>query len=205
MADIKFYITNFYNIRFLPTNVLPVSTAVWDPKWFHNNAGQDFIFLDKRGIYNGVRCVELSPYKLTDHSCGKECNQTPPECSFIKSYREYIYSLDFDKIYKYLSGLAERFKVSRKLRFAPEICLMVHEKPENPCSERGVLIDWFRNNNVNPCQPKGVAASWFSFLRLSLLCWNYNPNAAEANVSTEACSKHSALLVEPNIFTFLAA
>ena len=30
-------------------------------------------------------------------------------------------------------------------------------------------------------------------------------NAAEANVSTEACSKHSALLVEPNNFTFLAA
>ena len=32
----------------------------------------------------------------------------------------------------------------------------------------------------------------------------FNPNTAEANVSTEACSRRSALLVEPNNFTFLA-
>ena len=25
---------------------------------------------------------------------------------------------------------------------------MVHEKPDNPCSERQVLVDWFKDNGV---------------------------------------------------------
>lgn len=129
--------------------MLPVSTAVWDPKWFHNNGGQDVIFMDKNGIYNGLRCQELSPYKISDHSCGKDCEQTPPDCSFLSEYRKYIYSLDFEKTYGFLKSLAEKFKTVKKLEQEPEICLLVHEKPDNPHSERPVLIDWFRDNDVD--------------------------------------------------------
>ena len=36
--------------------MIPVSTAMWDPKWFHDFTGdEDYIFKDKRGIYNGIR------------------------------------------------------------------------------------------------------------------------------------------------------
>jgi hypothetical protein len=30
----------------------------------------------------------------------------------------------------------------------PIIVLLVYEKPDNPCSERCVLIDWFKKNNI---------------------------------------------------------
>ena len=61
----KVYITYFYNIRFFKDNMIPVSTAVWDPKWFHNNGSNTDIFVDDNDIYNGIRCSELSPYKIT--------------------------------------------------------------------------------------------------------------------------------------------
>ena len=128
--------------------MIPVSTAVYDPKWYHNNLGDAHIFLDKNGVYNGVRCPDLSPAKVNDHSCGEKCNQNVSNCSFLKSYREYIYSLDFKKVYSYFEDLCKLMKKSRRLRYEPEICLMVHEKPNNPCSERGVLIDWFKDNGV---------------------------------------------------------
>ena len=31
----NFYISYFYQIRNMKHNTLPVSTAMWDPKWFH--------------------------------------------------------------------------------------------------------------------------------------------------------------------------
>ena len=144
----KIYISYFYKIRFFKNNMIPVSTAIWDPKWFHNNGTSADIFIDENGIYNGIRCMELSPYKLTEHSCNKECNQFAPNCSFIKAYKEYIYSLDFQKTYGYLCGLSNKLRDMKKLNYEPSICLMVHEKPDNPCSERSVLMDWFKDNGI---------------------------------------------------------
>lgn len=33
-----------------------------------------------------------------------------------------------------------------KSNYEPEIILIVYETPDNPCSERRVLIDWFASN-----------------------------------------------------------
>lgn len=93
----KFFITYFYNVRFLPPNSIPVSTAVWDPKWFHNFSG-DLIFVDKRGLYNGYRIPELSPAKIEHVDCSDTCNKDYNNCRFLKEYRDYIYSLDFNYI-----------------------------------------------------------------------------------------------------------
>ena len=145
----KFYITYFYNVRFLSPSVLPVSTAMWDPKWFHNNMSQSYIFEDKKGVYNGFRIEELSPYKLEHISCGDTCNEEPGNCSFIKSYHDYIFSLDFNEIYNKLLELAKGLQEQRNYRNIPDICLLVHEKPDNPCSERCVLVDWFKSNGID--------------------------------------------------------
>ena len=144
-----FYITYFYNIRFLSSNMIPVSTAMYDPAWFHNNLGSKHVFLDSRGVYNGVRYPDFSPGKLTVQDCNKNCDQNPPNCTSLKAYRDYIYSLDFKKAYKYFTDLAAVLKKTRKLRYEPEIVLLVHEKPDNPCSERSVLMDWFHDNGVD--------------------------------------------------------
>lgn len=137
------YITYFYNIRFFPTNLLPVSTAVWDPKWYHNFKTNDVVFRDKRNVVNGIRADILSPYKIDNCEC-KSCksNKDTSICSFIKQYHDYIFSLNFNEVYNELLNLSVAFNDS-------DICLMVYEKPDNPCSERVTLVEWFKCNGIN--------------------------------------------------------
>ena len=136
------YITYFYNIRFFPKNLIPVSTAMYDPKWYHDFKSNDTIFKDKRGILNGIRAEMLSPYKVESIEC-KNCNsnKNPSICTFIKQYHDYIFSLDFNKVYDWLRNISHKFNDA-------DICLMVYEKPDNKCSERATLIEWFANNGV---------------------------------------------------------
>ena len=61
----KIMTSYFYQIRFMKQNYIPLSTAIWDPKWFHQNKGQDFQFKDKNGVWNGLRAEIFMP--------GKEC------------------------------------------------------------------------------------------------------------------------------------
>lgn len=35
-VNMKFYTSYFYKLRFFTPNMLPFSTAKWDPKWYHN-------------------------------------------------------------------------------------------------------------------------------------------------------------------------
>lgn len=136
------FISYFYNIRFFPIKLIPVSTAVWDPKWYHAFKSNDFIYRDKRGIINGIRAEILSPYKIESCEC-KNClsNKNTAVCSFIKQYHDYIFSLDFNSIYNQLKTISDQFDNA-------DICLMVYEKPDNPCSERNTLIEWFKCNDV---------------------------------------------------------
>lgn len=140
----KFYISYFYNIRFFPRNLIPISTAMYDPEWYHMNKGNDYMYIDKRGVINGVRCHGLSPYKVNS-KCGIECvlKGTGEPCDFIMQYSQYLHSLDFNQV----KALIEH-EIS-KLRKDCDVCLMVYEKPDNPCSERKPLIDWFKENGVD--------------------------------------------------------
>lgn len=136
------FITYFYNIRFFPTNLVPVSTAVYDPKWYHCFRSNDTVFVDKRGVVNGLRANILSPYKIENCECWDcKSNKDPTKCSFIKQYRDYIFTLSFNDVYNFLKRISNKFNDA-------DICLIVYEKPDNPCSERGVLVEWFANNNV---------------------------------------------------------
>lgn len=138
----RFYISYFYNIRFFPENLVPVSTAKWDPTWYHDSKGNNHIYLDKRRVINGVRCNGLSPYKINNVSCNS-CDKTKYEtCSFLKDYKKYLDSLDFNIVKSVLEH-----EIS-KLKKDADICLIVHEAPSNPCSERGALVQWFKENGV---------------------------------------------------------
>ena len=89
----KLAISYFYQIRYFKKNMLPVSTALWDPKWYHDFQGQDHTFLDKRGIVNGLRCEELHGDETCQGLCyGKNnCDcRNPLECQFLKNYIERI-------------------------------------------------------------------------------------------------------------------
>ena len=82
----------FYQIRYFKRNMLPVSTAVYDPAWFYNKNGPSRVYRDKNGIWNGVRFPMLSPIALDEGLCNKDNGCTPNDCIFIRKYREYINS-----------------------------------------------------------------------------------------------------------------
>ena len=57
----KLAISYFYQIRNFKKYMLPLSTAVSDPSWYHENLNNNHIFIDKRGIINGIRILPLHP------------------------------------------------------------------------------------------------------------------------------------------------
>ena len=140
--NMQIYISYFYNIRFFPDNLIPISTALWDPKWYHDFKSSDYVFRDKRGIVNGLRAYMLSPYKINNCECTNcKSNKDTSVCSFIRQYHDYIFSLNFYEVYGYLHSISQEFDGS-------DICLMVYERPDNPCSERSTLVEWFALHNI---------------------------------------------------------
>lgn len=142
----KIFITYFYNIRFFKPHMIPISTAVWDPKWYHDFRGHDIIFKDKNNVLNGIRYPDLSPANIAP-CCPCE-NKNPNNCQFIKDYANYLDTLNFDKVYSDLMFIANKSKEILKFDEEPEICLMVYEKPDNPCSERKSLIEYFNKHGI---------------------------------------------------------
>ena len=126
--------------------MIPISTAVWDPKWFHNFQGHEIIFKDKNNVLNGIRYPDLSSANIAP-CCPCE-NKDPSNCQFIKDYAEYLDTLDFDKVYSDLKFIGNKGKEILKFDEEPEICLMVYEKPDNPCSERKSLMEYFNKHGI---------------------------------------------------------
>ncbi len=147
----KFALSYFYQIRFFKQNMLPLSTAVWDPKWFHAFNDMNYMFFDKRGVLNGARCTPFVPGESCDGLChGRETCQTgdPTSCAFLSEYRK---QLDKINVPLFLAAMSE---VARELLpNIPEddvtIVFIVYEKPDNPCSERWVLLKWFEDHHIN--------------------------------------------------------
>lgn len=143
----KIYISYFYRIRFFPTNLIPVSTAIYSPKWFTKDGA---VFLDKRNVLNGICMRVLSPYMLPySVRCTKGCIQEPTTCDFLRAYTKYLNSQDFNKIYQRLEKIVDVVQNCLESEEEMDICLMVYEKPDNPCSERGPLTNYFHNHGVN--------------------------------------------------------
>lgn len=138
----------FYQIRFFTRNMIPVSTAIWDPKWFHtgNNIGE---YRDKNGVWNGIRMPILSPINIDTNSCGQCKTKDPSDCKFQKEYKAYLQTLDFEKIYNSLNTLADRVLELEGFKSEPHIVLIVHEKPDNSCSERLPLQEYFMSHGID--------------------------------------------------------
>ena len=141
----KFKITYFYMLRFLKPNQIPISTALWDPKWY-NRDGK--VYINDKGVIFGLKCPPLSPQECTPGCC--PCNnKTPGKCKFIQEYMESLRKLNFLEIKQGLENIAREVQGFMGFAEDPEIVLVVYETPNNPCSERGSLIQWFLENNVN--------------------------------------------------------
>lgn len=139
---VKVYTSYFYKIRSFKPNMIPVSTAIWDPKWFHAEMGQDYIWFDKNGVVNGLRVEELHP-RIENSECMSCKDHNRTTCEFKRLYEEQISKLDFKVINDLFEEFGRIMKEERKVEGEPVIVLIVHEAPNNHCSEREILQKYF--------------------------------------------------------------
>lgn len=145
----KVKISYFYQIRNFKPNQIPISTALWDPKWFHNNENSSTVFLDKRGVINGLRFKQFVPNNKISSLCkgNKNCsNLNPDSCGYLRGYYEQVSELDFEAVMDSLTGIGDVYQEKLDIEDEPEIILIVFETPSNKCSEREVLIKYFKDN-----------------------------------------------------------
>ena len=137
----KFYVSYYYQIRFMNKNVIPLSTAVYPPKWFDKGE----IYFDKNGVANGITCDLFVPGPSCCNLCHGHttCTYTPDSCEFLKAYYEQISNVSKEEFIEFANEVADILNIKD-----PEIVLIVHEAPSNPCSERAALIKWFRDNEL---------------------------------------------------------
>ena len=151
----KIYTSYFYQIRNFPRNLIPLSTAVWDPKWYHDYRNASHVYIDKRGIFVGFRAEMFVP----DDSCNGLClgpdrpdiccqNGGKYGCSFLNTYRAQLDELDFNEVLSEMQDFTE--KISTLLKSGARehnVALIFHEAPDNPCSERRLVQDWFKDHD----------------------------------------------------------
>ena len=140
----RVYVSYFYQIRFFTPDLLPLSTAVWDPKWYHNNG---FHYLDNNGVLNGCRAEILHPDSTCDSYCISCTDRNPESCAFLRCYLAQLQKIDFkwfmEKLEKFLIITAGKYSLPKLMPV-----FIVHEAPYNPCSERVVLNKWFTDNGI---------------------------------------------------------
>lgn len=152
-------ITYFYQIRFFTPNMVPISTAIWDPPYFHGSRTRPFdknkVFKDKNGVYNGIRCNALCDLLVRPEmervTCGQWlCDHRGNDCPFLRTYRRLLDEVDFESFMTDLERLLGKIVQlnNSAQNFSPVPVFIVYEKPDNPCSERGPLKDWFESHGV---------------------------------------------------------
>ena len=146
----KIYTSYFYQIRFFKPNMIPISTALWDPKWYHQNRDQRHWFIDKNGVINGLRAEEFAPGPIASQFCRGTCDpKDPNNCHFLKAYSHQLNQLDIDNIITRTENLCAAVRPVVKYTGDPIAVFIVHEAPNNPCSERAVIQNYFKSHGIN--------------------------------------------------------
>ncbi|MCM1214963.1 MAG: hypothetical protein NC548_10630 [Lachnospiraceae bacterium] len=145
----------FYQVRFFKPYMIPVSTAMWDPKWYHNFRDQDHCFVDKNGVINGLRILPLVPGSACNGLCMgiDDCpTQDWSSCDFLKVYTDQLNSIDFGKFMAQLEKHVNQVQHMLGFSEQPLVVILVHEKTDKLCSERGPLQTWFREHGLYVCE-----------------------------------------------------
>ncbi|MCD8211182.1 MAG: hypothetical protein LUC37_06545 [Prevotella sp.] len=140
----------FYQIRFFKPNMIPLSTAAFDPKWFHDYQGKYYQFKDKRGIWNGLRAESFcASNAIAFDECGCPfCEEKDPDkCEFLRRYRMYLDTLSFDEMYQRFERLSKEIQKYDGFKEEPIMVLIFYETPKNRCSERTEVLKWFHSHD----------------------------------------------------------
>ena len=127
--------------------MIPLSTAKYDPKWFTNRGK---VYKDKNGVYNGIKAEPFVPNPLCDSLCqGREncaAAAKPNTCAFLRNYHVQLSQLDFADIMQRFERLGNQVRQIEQFPQEPVMVLLVYETPDNPCSERRIIQQWFKDN-----------------------------------------------------------
>lgn len=129
--------------------MIPVSTCIGDPHWYHDGQEKSHTFIDKRGILNGLRCNELAPGEKCRGLCYGNCEIKTHHCAFLSAYHEQLESLDIQNLVQRCERAATAAQNLLDFKEEPVIVFMVHEAPDNPCSERKPLLDYFNSHGID--------------------------------------------------------
>lgn len=140
----KWSITYFYNVRYMKPNQLPLSTAMYPPKWFAISNKNNIIKMDKNNVIIGLTAKELVPQLQCECPCNKK---DYTKCEFLKQYNIQLSKISFKEFTNNLINFCEKVSYITKINI-DEIILLVFEKPENLCSERTILKKWFKENGI---------------------------------------------------------
>lgn len=146
----KVYTSYFYKIRFFKPNMIPISTAKFDPKWYHQNRDPGHWFIDKNGVINGLRAPVFAPGEVASAvgECSN-CDHTHSDnCAFLRAYVHQLNLLDIDDIMTRIKNLCEQVRAVVGYEGEPIPVLIVHEAPNNPCSERAAIQEYFRSHDI---------------------------------------------------------
>ena len=142
-------ISYFYQIRFFLPYMIPMSTCVSDPGWYHDWGGPNHVFTDKRGILNGLRLLPVI-VQGEHETCGCPCQaKDPAQCSFLQNYQLNLKQIDFQSMYQDMLSFTQRYCEQHNINHEPIAVLIVYETPKNKCSERDSLIQLFQNHNIS--------------------------------------------------------
>lgn len=146
----KICISYFYQIRNFKPYMIPVSTAVGDPRWYYKGSKQGTLYVDKNGVLNGLRCPELAPGKECHGLCRGDCKdkKTIHLCAFLQAYQKQLADLDIKELIQRCEKAATAAQNLLGFQEEPIIVFMVHEAPQNPCSERDSLKYYFLSHGI---------------------------------------------------------
>lgn len=74
-------------------------------------------------------------------------DKNPNTCAFLKSYQEQLEKIDFNKMINDMENFANNYKKSKGFQEEPIMVLIVYETPQNKCSERIAIQNYFNKHN----------------------------------------------------------
>lgn len=137
----------FYQIRNFTPNLIPVSICITDPDWYRPPRGKEY-YIDKRGIICGLRYEPLIVQKNIIYNCPCENKQLlQGQCDFMKQYKDLLNTVNFEKVIKAFNYCIKLFSLPFDDK-ETVIVLMLYETPNNPCSERLIIQEYFNNHGI---------------------------------------------------------
>ena len=136
----KIYTSYWAQVRNFPKNLVGLNTTIWPPKW--RPLGKD-----KNGVIV-VDCPPLKPGAECEGLCCGKCEPKHPDtCSFLRVYSAQLFNLHFNDFLQSLEKLKLKICQNEQLDDV-DFAIIVYEKWDNLCSERGPLQNWLQKNGI---------------------------------------------------------